>query len=108
MESGLLFLRRPFLALLLSAGSVSVAPMRTYEYKDPVELLQKRKGEKPKRSRLNPVQEYLMLAIEYILAAASIGNLAITSVDIGTKAVNSVSPETIWTPIIYAFLAIPW
>lgn len=102
IESGLLFLERPLLAFLLSAGPVSVSPMRTFGYKGPVEILQRRRGEKPVRDQLSKTQEGLILAIEQIFAAASIVNLIITSYQIRTKTVNSVSPETIFMPLIYA------
>lgn len=41
VETGVLALRRPFLATLLAAGTPAVVPMRMFDYDDPVKLMNK-------------------------------------------------------------------
>ena len=107
IESGLLALRRPLLALLVGVGSTSVFPMRTNEYKDPVEMLRARKGEYKLQPRRSAVWERTIVGMEYLFAVLAIANLAQCSYVLGTRAVCSFSFETAYAPMLWAFLAIP-
>lgn len=102
----MLALRRPLLAFLIGAGSPAVSPMRAFDYRSPAESLQIRHGalEIPRWDKRYRV--FISWA-QYILAVAAIFNLAVVSWQLGRWTISSWSPETTFTPALWAFLAAP-
>ena len=49
----------------------------------------------------------MILAAEYIFAIAAIINVSLCSVQLGRRCVCSISPETMYNPILWAFLTVP-
>src|SRR5271156_2495523 len=66
MEVGLVALRRPLLAFLLAAGAPAVSPIRTFDYVDPKELLQKKPGS-VKRLSMGPAKSHTIAVLQYII-----------------------------------------
>src|SRR5271168_4649706 len=91
MEVGLVALRRPLLAFLLAAGAPAVSPIRTFDYVDPKELLQKKPA---------------IALLQYVVAAAAVLNLATVSYELCIRTVCSFAPETAYEPALWAFLAV--
>ncbi|KAI9700138.1 MAG: hypothetical protein M1820_006920 [Bogoriella megaspora] len=100
---------RPLLALLLAAGSPAIAPLRPFEYPEPNELMKpQHQGaagyEFPRYKRKGKIA---IVAIEYTVAVAAVANVAAISYDIGVKAIFSVWVETMYDPLLWAFLTVP-
>ena len=105
MEVGLIALRRPFLAFLLAAGAPAVSPIRTFDYVDPKELLQKKPGT-VKVFSIGPAKKLAITLLQYVVAAAAVVNLVIVSYELCICTVASFSPETAYEPALWAFLAV--
>jgi hypothetical protein len=105
MEVGLVALRRPFLAFLLAAGAPAVSPIRTFDYVDPKELLQKKPGS-VKVFSMGPTKKPAIALMQYVIAAAAVLNLVIVSYELCICTVSSFAPETAYEPALWASLAI--
>lgn len=105
MEVGLVALRRPFLAFLLAAGAPAVSPIRTFDYVDPKELLQKPPGS-VKVFSMGPTKKFAIALLQYVVAAAAVLNLATVSYQLCIRTVCSFAPETAYEPAVWAFLAV--
>jgi hypothetical protein len=105
MEVGLVALRRPFLAFLLAAGAPAVSPIRTFDYVDPKELLQKKPGS-VKIFSMGPIKKLAIALLQYVVAAAAVLNLAIVSYELCIRTVCSIAAQTAYMPALWAFLAI--
>jgi hypothetical protein len=105
MEVGLVALRRPFLALLLAAGAPAVSPIRTFDYVDPKELLQKKPGS-VKVFSMGPTKKPAIALLQYVIAAAAVVNLATASYELCIRTVCSFAPENAYEPALWAFLAV--
>lgn len=106
VETGMLTLRRPLLAFLLGAGSPAVNPMQAFDYRSPSESLRIRQGalEIP---RLDKRYRVFISCTQYVLAIGAVLNLAVVSWQLGRWTISSWSPETTFTPALWAFLAAP-
>ncbi|OAL32871.1 hypothetical protein AYO20_07662 [Fonsecaea nubica] len=105
VEVGLVALRRPFLAFLLAAGAPAVSPIRTFDYIDTTELLER----KPKTIRIKRMgwsSGFLISVFQYVMAAAAVVNLAFVSYEICIQTICSFAPETAYLPALWAFLAV--
>jgi hypothetical protein len=105
MEVGLIALRRPLLAFLLAAGAPAVSPIRTFDYVDPKELLQKKPGTVNVFS-MGPAKRSAIALLQYVVAATAVLNLALVSYELCICTVSSFSPETAYEPALWAFLAV--
>jgi hypothetical protein len=105
MEVGLVALRRPFLAFLLAAGAPAVSPIRTFDYVDSKELLQKKPGS-VKVFSMGPTRKPAVALLQYVVAAAAVLNLATVSYGLCIRTVSSFTPETAYEPALWAFLAV--
>lgn len=104
-ETSLLFVvgRRPFLALCIAAGSPAVFPMRSFEPKDPLELLKDRKGRKRPPS-LSYIKAPMVMALEYVVVVGAIANIATVSKELGVQVVCSFAPHLTYLVLLWAFL----
>ncbi|KIX95820.1 uncharacterized protein Z520_08528 [Fonsecaea multimorphosa CBS 102226] len=85
VEVGLVALRRPFLAFLLAAGAPAVSPIRTFDYIDTTELLER----KPKTIRIKQMGRPMASAYEVCV-----------------RTICSFAPETAYLPALWAFLTV--
>ncbi|EXJ57658.1 uncharacterized protein A1O5_12448 [Cladophialophora psammophila CBS 110553] len=105
VEVGLVALRRPFLAFLLAAGAPAVSPIRTFDYIDTKELLER----KPQTVRIKPMgllKGFGVSIFQYVMAAAAVVNVAFVSYEICIQTICSFAPETAYLPALWAFLAV--
>ncbi|OQE73302.1 hypothetical protein PENNAL_c0089G01266 [Penicillium nalgiovense] len=75
VETGLLALRRPLLSLLLACGAPVVSPIRTFEYRGPIDLVRKR-FKSTDAPRFTPLSAAVIVALQYIFAFLAIANVA--------------------------------
>lgn len=103
VETGVLAQRRPFLAFLLATGSPAVSPLRTFDYRDPSEILRQHTAlmayQQPRLSRL-------ILVLEYLTAFAAIANLSVVTWQLCVRTICSFTTDTFWMPILWPVLAI--
>lgn len=93
--------QRSLLAGLLAAASPAVFASRSFEYVRSLEDLHKHNFPKPAFfTRLDP----LILVLEYLLAAASLGNIVELCYRLGAQALTIVTPRLKWTFLLWAFL----
>lgn len=91
-EIGLLALRRPVLAFLLSFGSPVVSHIRSFEYRDPIEVLQPKEGSIPK----DVVRHRRILLLEYVVTLVAIGNMVHVIYQLCWYSVCAFSASTPW------------
>ena len=104
-ETSLLFVvgRRPFLALCLAAGSPAVFPLRSFENKDPLEIL------KWREDRLRPpmvqgTRERIIMILQYAFAFGAIANSALVSRQLGISVISNFAPQRTYLVLLWAFL----
>ena len=107
IEAGVLALRRPILALLLSAGSPAVSPLRTFDYRDPIELLQIRDQSGDDLFTTVTNRPVFTSLLEYALASAATANLAHTVWQLSYRTICSVCVQLAYLPVMWAFIAVP-
>ena len=94
-ELGLLGMRRPLLMLLISSGTPTTNPMRTFEYRSPVHIIKPH----PDGFKLSEIPLYLrplISSVEYVVALATMANLGMIVYEVTMKTVNSVAVGDIW------------
>lgn len=96
-EIGLLALRQPVFAFLLSLGAPVISPIRSFEYRDPFELLQFKKNDI--RPFVNRRQ--LLYCIEYVVIFAAIGNVIHVTWQLCVYSLCAFSGSTQWLPALY-------
>ena len=107
-ETSILSLRRPVLSLILSVGSPSVNPLRSFEYWDPVRgiLLQK-----PKDQSQQPAEErwnwnlIAISALEYAVAFAAVLNVTELAYELETRTICAFSGPSTFTVYVWAYTA---
>lgn len=97
--------RRPLLALLLSAGSPSVTPLRLFEYKIWTEALDRRPG-RLKLQFFNFYVEVLIWVIEHVAAVAAIANVVTLGYELGTRVVLVFYPQSTYLVLLWIILGI--
>ena len=102
----LLGLRRPLLALCLAAGSPAVSPIRTFEYHDPIEALEKR-DHSMSVGQLGCMGKVIITLIEYGLALAAVANVLELGLELGYQTVSSWTAHSTWTVLLWTFIALP-
>lgn len=105
VELGLLFFRRPILAFLLGIGTPAIMPIRTFDYRDPAEILHKRQDQvvEPKLSK---TIAHNIIALQYILTLGALANIAHITWQLSTMTVVSFAPATQFLPSIWVGLGI--
>ena len=104
-ETSLLSSQRPILAFFVSLGAPATQPSRLFEYEDPIDLLSVRGG-KLVIPRLGRCLAALVSGLEYLAAAAAVGNALQTSYQLGIATVSAASC-TVWElPLIWSLLSI--
>ncbi|KAJ5797284.1 uncharacterized protein N7503_006580 [Penicillium pulvis] len=96
---------RPFLALILAAGSPAVVPMRPLEYRDPLEALKARTDELPLKFYSYPV-EVVISIVEYGLRFAAIANTIEMTLSLGFQTILSFAPGYPYFVITWALLGL--
>lgn len=98
--------KRPFLSLLLALGSPSVFVSRAFEYADPVELLQDRRGRLRQNTLPSTTRRRLVSAAQYATALAAVGNIAALDWQLGVRTVCSFWPDNVIGPILWSLLVV--
>lgn len=107
-ETSILSLRRPVLSLILSVGSPSVHPLRSFEYWDPVRGILLRK---PKEQSQQPVEErrnwgsIVISVLEYALALAAVTNVTELAHELETRTVCAFSGPSMFTQYVWTYTA---
>jgi hypothetical protein len=107
VETALLALRRPILALLLAGGAPTVSPLRSFDYGQPHEVLAKpfkHRGFPDLKS--SPGFAVALALLEYVFAGIAVANLAHVCWQLSDLAVCGFAPETAYLPLLWAFLAL--
>jgi hypothetical protein len=97
-ELSLLSSRRPLLAFLLSIGSPTVNPVRTFKYHDPVLALQEGRS---KAIRHTKFQSSLIVLLQYLALTAAVTNVWTVTWQLAQKTIMNISCgslylETLW------------
>ncbi|KAK3389771.1 hypothetical protein B0H63DRAFT_464309 [Podospora didyma] len=106
-ESALLYIvgRRPFLAWILALGSPSLYFNRAFEYRNPHEIIQGHNEHLPQH-RPGGWKSAGIVCLEYLLAMASVTNIAVQTWELGLQTFSSVWPETFLAPSVWAVLRV--
>jgi len=96
-ESALLYVisRRPVLTTLLLAGSPVVVALRPFEFKDPVGILRSREG---RFYSLKVGPSWIILALEYLIALASVANVVHVTYQLGVGVITMILPDSSYLP----------
>lgn len=105
LDTGLLAHKRPLLAFLLASGSPAVSPIRTYDYRDPADILQIYQGA-IKSPTLGTGAAIAVSAVEYALAIATVTNLVVATYMLSVRTICSFAAEVAYMPVIWPFLAL--
>lgn len=103
-------MRRPGLALLLAAGSPSVSPLRTFDYRDYTELLQIRPQSRIDANHTHSDRRntrLFILVLQYVLAAAAAANVILTSWTLSNRTIYAAGSQAWGYPILWTLLTIP-
>ena len=104
LETGLLAMRRPFLAFLLSTTSPGSNPLRASQYQNAASLLEISK-EGRLQVRVPASYRTLMSLLEYLVALAAVANLITVLYDLSIKSVCSVGTNTYFLPGTWALIS---
>lgn len=96
-EIGLLALRQPFLAFLLSLGAPVLSPVRSFEYRDPAELLKN----KQEGIQIFVTWRQHLYLVEYLVALIAIGNTAHLIWQLCVYSPCVFAASTQWVPAMY-------
>ena len=97
--------QRPLLSTLLALGSPSIYMSRAFEYTDPAQLLQDRRGRLKQKSMAGWKFKFVLLA-EYAVALAAIANVATINWDLGVKTICSIWSDNVIAPLLWSTLVI--
>ncbi|KAH8658398.1 hypothetical protein BX600DRAFT_514890 [Xylariales sp. PMI_506] len=95
--------RRPILAMLLSLASPSVFVSRAFEYSNPVDMMQDRRGRlrqySPRGKRF-----WALSVTQYAIAVGAVINIVLICRDLGLNTICIFWSNTIYAPAIWAVL----
>lgn len=97
--------KRHVLSCLLALGSPSVYMSRAFEFTDPAQLLQDRRG----RLRQNTWKGWklqLLLVAEYVIALAAITNIATINWQLGVRTICPIWNDNVLAPLLWSTLII--
>jgi hypothetical protein len=107
-EMALLSWRRPVLSLLLSMGAPAIYPSRIMQSEDPTKLLLPTTD--PLTSIMpragSRVAAGIVAVFEYVVPAAAIANLLLTSYELGTKTILSFDCGNSMMPLVWSLLPV--
>ncbi|KAI0200007.1 hypothetical protein F4808DRAFT_470698 [Astrocystis sublimbata] len=105
LEISILGLRRPVLALLLSACSPAVVPISALSNQDPSDILNRKPGslEMP---MLKGTKSFLIVLFEYIVVLGSLANIIHICWQLGIRTVCSFSIDVVFFPLIWALVLV--
>lgn len=101
--------RRPLLSFFLSAGSPAVAPLRSFQYPNPTELLQPQNQgavgvQFPRYRRAGRV---VVTVVEYALAMTAVVNVYHVTYTLAIQTIVSIYEDVFWAQPLWAVSAIP-
>lgn len=102
-ELSLLSSRRPLLAFLLSLGAPAVSPVRTFEYRNPVDALRATEAIEP--IRYTKLQFVLVVVLEYLAVGAAVANVWSLSWQLGQKTIVGIGCGITWFQLLWVGLA---
>ncbi|KAL6415677.1 hypothetical protein AUP68_02243 [Ilyonectria robusta] len=96
-EIGLLALRQPVFAFLLSLGAPVISPIRSFEYRDPFELLQLKKDD------IRPFVNWrrLLYFVEYLVTFTAVGNVVHVTWQLSVSSLCAFSGSSQWLPAFW-------
>lgn len=101
-EMGLLVLRRPFLALLVSYGAPVISPLRSFDYRDPLEILQPQgRSGGAMMAIATPERRLWIRIIEYSYALVAVGNVFHVIWQLCRYSVCAFSARDPWLVVMY-------
>ncbi|KAH7125147.1 hypothetical protein B0J11DRAFT_433685 [Dendryphion nanum] len=101
-EIGLLALRRPIFAILLSLGAPVLSPTRSFEYRSPVEMLKTKPDGLPAFTKW----QRRLCPIKYITTVVAIGNIVHVTWQLCEYSVCVFSASTWWLPALWAGISV--
>ncbi len=102
-ELSLLSSRRPLLTLLLSIGSPTVSPVRTFMFHNPVAELQRGPRDTMHYSKF---QRILIVLLEYVAIGAAVVNVWAVSWQLGQRTVMNISCGSTYFEMLWVSLAV--
>ena len=106
LEIGLVALRRPLLAFLLSLGSLSVNPIRAFDYRNIIHHLGLQSDIPLKRSpEAHRGSAFLVSLCQYLLIAGAIANVVLITRDLSLKTVSTLSLGSTFLPALWVSTA---
>lgn len=106
LEIGLIAFRRPLLAFLLSLGSLSVNPIRAFDYRNIVHHLGLQSDVPLKSSpKTQHCSAFLVSTSQYLLIAGAIANVGLVTRDLSLKTVSTLSLSSTFLPALWVSTA---
>lgn len=107
-QTGLLAQRRPFLAFLLAVGAPAVSIIRTFDYRDPLQVVCTSSDSNHLLPALHPRRTWCFatILVQYLLAVSAVVNVAHTSWQLCVQTLCSFSTETTFHRLLWTFSAL--
>jgi hypothetical protein len=102
VETGILALRRPLLAFLISAGAPAVNPLRTFEYTSPGNILQSWEGRKVHPVPARRWCRSVLVLLQYFVVLAALANVMEVTRELAYWAICSWAPEDVFLPFFWS------
>ena len=106
VETGILTLQRPSLAMLTSAGCPAVNLLHSADYNELAYILHSWPGSKKHYRLPNSWGQACMVTIEYCIVIAAVANIAGVCYELGYWTVCSIAPETTYLPMLWPILSL--
>ncbi|KAH8900292.1 hypothetical protein GQ53DRAFT_816307 [Thozetella sp. PMI_491] len=101
LETGLLAMRRPILALLVGAGSPAISPLHSLKYRKVQDMLD------PPALPVPGCVSTLLVPVQYLVAIGATANIIHTTLQLCAYIVCSFAPEVSYLPALWAILSVP-
>lgn len=97
--------QRPLLALLVAAASPAIFPTRSFEYINPMGLVEPRRG-RLRQKKLPPRGKMAVLITQYLLSVAAIVNTITLCNQLGVQVVSMLAPQLTYMEFVYSIIGI--
>ncbi|KAH8773546.1 hypothetical protein F5883DRAFT_548066 [Diaporthe sp. PMI_573] len=109
-ETSVLSLRRPVLSLILSLGSPSINPLRSFEYWDPVRGILLRSSKERGRSQRQAGEAWdcksiAISALGYALALAAVANVTELAYELESRTICAFEGPSMFTVYVWTYTA---
>ncbi|KAK3291561.1 uncharacterized protein B0H64DRAFT_330185 [Chaetomium fimeti] len=104
--------KRPLLTTILAIGSPAIHMSRAFDAYEPSEVLAAERASRYRQnwdtsaSRLRRYGGRSVVAFQYVLAAAAAANVSIVNWELGTQAINMLTPSFIYYPLVWTFIGL--